>query len=705
MLKRLLGREARIPRRMPPGAAGLIRFPGDERFPEIGDERVLVDALAWRRQGPGAERGARDLTSRTAGPPIRNVVLVSHCDFTGNSALHVHAIASELHRRGLSPAIAVPDHAESVDDIGRPPFPVLTYAEVLTDALRFPDGRGPDLVHAFSPRELVREVTIELLRLHDCRYVLHLEDNDEVVLSGELGGADAATLRALPLTVLDRIVQSRQAHPLRAARFLERASGCTVLIDRLLELVPAGVPSTVVQAGFDEAVLSPCRPREEVRAELGLEPDELAIVYTGTIHSLNRDEMRSLYEAVASLRRDGRRVVLVKTGSGSDVAAAFPSLGAGIRDLGLVPRSSIPEILAAADILVQPGGPSLFNDYRFPAKLPEYLVSGRPVVLPRTNVGLELRDGEEALLLDRGDATEISAAVARLADDADLRSRLGVAGRAFAMRELRWAASVDRLEELFAELVADGRPASPAWALDGADPPARLLAIVPDVPTEAEAQALRANGIYGLCLETAAILDLPAPLTFGFPFCLSLDDAAPELVRAAGAAFASPGYIRIDGAPLLFGGEGVDADRLTEAPVHLARRESPEQVRLGRGASSGVEPVSSGEGGYAAVMRERLAAALPGHSWFRALVPPTDPGDAPVYEAWLRKLLLQTALRAPGQPPFLVVDAAAVWSDPARREAWLEATRSGLRDGVRQFYASQRLAVSAAEAERILGAT
>ena len=173
------------------------------------------------------------------------------------------------------------------------------------------------------------ELTVELVRRHGCRYVVHLEDNDEVVLSGELGGAEIANLQALPLPVLDRIILPRQSHPLRAARFLERAAGITVLIERLLELVPNGVPAAVIHAGFDEAVLSPARLREQVRDELGLEPDDLAIVYTGNVHALNRDEMSDLYAAIALLRSRGERAVLVKTGWGSGVAATFPPLGDG----------------------------------------------------------------------------------------------------------------------------------------------------------------------------------------------------------------------------------------------------------------------------------------------------------------------------------------------------------------------------------------
>jgi len=654
-LKRALGREIRIPVARAPDPSALIAYPGEDDLPEeIRDVRLLMDALAWRPrtlESPG--RGER-LTQPPPEPlaafsseaaELVNIVFVSHCDFTGNSALHVYAIACEVHRRGRSPLIAVPDHAESVDDVGRPPFPVLTFAEVLAGDLRFPNGRGPDLVYAFTPRELVRELTVELVRKHGCRYIVHLEDDDEVVLSAELGGVDVAALRRLPLPELDRIIRPRQAHPLRAARFLEQAAGVTVLLVRLLELVPPGPPAAVVRAGFDEAVLAPRRPRDEVRADLGLETHDFVIGYTGNIHSVNVEEMRSLYAAVAQLRRDGQRVVLVKTGWGSPVAAAFgfPALGAGLRDLGWVPRGSVPEILAAADALVQPGGPGPFNDFRFPSKLPEYLASGRPVVLPRTNVGLELRDGQEALLLERGDATEIAAAITRLAADPALRAVLGEGGRAFAMRELRWSASVDRLDELLHEIEARRTRPAPAWALDGADPPVKLVAVVPAAPLGTDARVLREHGIYGFCLDRGAPL---------------------EIERDSGMAVRN----------------GLVEPSAVEDPLISAQLSTD-------------------------VMWERLAAPIPNRPWFRSLAAPRGPAAASIYEVWLRKLVLQTALRAPGQEPFVFLDVSTVWDVPPQREAWLTATRSAMREGIRQFYSCQHLTVSSDEADLILRMT
>jgi glycosyltransferase involved in cell wall biosynthesis len=352
------------------------------------------------------------------------VLLVSHCDFTGNSALHVYAIACELERRGLSPAIAVPVNARGVADLGSPSFPVLSYRHVRKGRLRFADGRGIDLVHAFTPRAHVRGLVDELVRGGGFPFVVHMEDNEDAIVGGNVD-------------------------PLRAEDFLERASGVTVVIDRLLERKPATLPGVVVWPGFDETVLSPARPREAVRTALGLGPEQLALVYTGNVHETNLAEMRSLYAAVGLLRERGLPAVLVKTGWNFVHRSSLPRLGDGLHDLGWVARAHVPELLAAADVLVQPGRPDAFNDYRFPSKLPEFLASGKPVVLPRTNIGLHLEDGADALLLARGDPEEICEKVALLAEDPELRRTIGERGRAFAVRELRWSRVGGQVAELY----------------------------------------------------------------------------------------------------------------------------------------------------------------------------------------------------------------------------------------------------------------
>jgi len=58
---------------------------------------------------------------------------------------------------------------------------------------------------------------------------------------------------------------------------------------------------------------------------------------------------------------------------------------------------------------------------------------GRPLVLPKTNIGLLMHDRVNALLMQRGDAAEISECVEALLSDPILANRMGQAGRSFAI--------------------------------------------------------------------------------------------------------------------------------------------------------------------------------------------------------------------------------------------------------------------------------
>jgi glycosyltransferase involved in cell wall biosynthesis len=115
-----------------------------------------------------------------------------------------------------------------------------------------------------------------------------------------------------------------------------------------------------------------------------------------------------------------------------------------------------------ADALVQPGRSGPFNDYRFPSKLPEFLATGRPVILPHANIGRYLRDEEECILLNNGDGLEIAAAIELLLGDPELRERVGRGGRAFATANFSWRRSARRLELLYERALERRGPNAPA---------------------------------------------------------------------------------------------------------------------------------------------------------------------------------------------------------------------------------------------------
>jgi glycosyltransferase involved in cell wall biosynthesis/SAM-dependent methyltransferase len=379
-----------------------------------------------------------------------NVLFVNYYDFTSNSAIHLFNLANELDHAGVSSAVAVTDNPAGVDLIGAPRFQALDFREARRGGLRFPDGGPPALVHAWTPREVVRELVLELSAHYGCPYVVHLEDNEEVITADTLG-LTLEQLHASSSADLDGSVPPTVAHPQRMRSFLAGAAGLTVIIDRLLEFQPDGIPSEVVWPAYEPDLFTTDPPEPELRRRLGIADGESVLVYAGNAHNSNADELRSLYLAVAAVNRAGRPLKLVRLGRDyvQFVERELKSLERHVVRVPFQQRSEVPRYLRLADVLVQPGRPDGFNDYRFPSKLPEFFATGRPVVLPATNIGRFVVDGEEAVLLRRGDALEIAEVVERLLDDGDLRLRLGRGARAFAERSFSWSASAEKLRLLY----------------------------------------------------------------------------------------------------------------------------------------------------------------------------------------------------------------------------------------------------------------
>jgi glycosyltransferase involved in cell wall biosynthesis len=88
-------------------------------------------------------------------------------------------------------------------------------------------------------------------------------------------------------------------------------------------------------------------------------------------------------------------------------------------------------------------------------KVLDGLAGGRAMVTTAAGAeGIDLRDGEHALVADGADA--FTAATVRLLRDADLRARLGAAARRLAEEHYDWAALGDRLERALVALAGTG---------------------------------------------------------------------------------------------------------------------------------------------------------------------------------------------------------------------------------------------------------
>jgi glycosyltransferase involved in cell wall biosynthesis len=193
---------------------------------------------------------------------------------------------------------------------------------------------------------------------------------------------------------------------------------------------------------------------------LGVPLNSTVLCYTGNVTTANAGEVRSLYLAIGLLNRMGIPAVLVRAGTDycDFLEGARSLIMANVIECGFVGRAAVAKLMAMADVLVQPGRPDPFNDYRFPSKLPEFFAMGKPVVLPATNIGLALKHMEQALVLPCVDAVAIVESVRLLRGNAGLRARLSAAGLQFATDRLRWEVSAAKLKAFYEETLT--RPIS-----------------------------------------------------------------------------------------------------------------------------------------------------------------------------------------------------------------------------------------------------
>lgn len=393
---------------------------------------------------------------------MSNILFVLYHDFSANSAVHVHNFANQLAALGHSTAVAIPEGEDGGQALGDQDYTVHRFRQVEGNwPLVFPDGRPPDIVHAWTPRENVRLFCEKLAGFCEFSLFVHLEDNEELILEVNLG-------TSFEKLALSRSVEipANLSHPRNYRAFIAAAAGVTMIMDRLDRFVPPEIPKLVLWPGADQSLFLP-RPRDPERLEqLGIPAGTVVLCYTGNVHSANSRDVRSLYLAAAILDREGTPARLIRTGRDF-----CPFLGPDEEwawrvsvDLGHVSYQEIPGILSLADVLVQPGADNAFNEFRLPGKLPEFFAMGRPVIIPRTNVGRFARHGEEAWIMDKVDALAIVEAVLELRANHDLGERLSAGALAFCRKHFDWKKNAGTLAEFYRETAPREEQANAAAA-------------------------------------------------------------------------------------------------------------------------------------------------------------------------------------------------------------------------------------------------
>lgn len=390
-----------------------------------------------------------------------NLIFLNYGLLNSNSGGHVAHFANALAGQGHKVCVIGAGPPESVRDFGEPQFDVVPMEDCMGDDLPAEllafAAQENALLHAWTPRRNVVALTETLIAQTGIRHVVHLEDNEEVLLAENIG-CRLGDVRAMDADTLAARVPQHLTHPHEARAFMERARGVSVIVERLTEHCPPGIPTHVLEPGVDETVFAPdldAGDRARLRRALYIEDEAFVLFYHGNMHAANKDEVFSLYTAVLILRRRGYDVRLIRAGRDfvADMDPSFDYLnGDWVINLGFLDRARLIEVAKLADAYVQPGAPGLFNDYRLPSKLPEFLALGRPVLLPKTNIGLKMQDGVDGILLTRGDGVDIADHLQKLLEAPEKAKTLGEAGRRFAMNTLNWQRNAAKLSAFYQSL-------------------------------------------------------------------------------------------------------------------------------------------------------------------------------------------------------------------------------------------------------------
>jgi len=272
-----------------------------------------------------------------------------------------------------------------------------------------------DLVLATSPQIFTGLAGLALARLRRVPFVLEVRDlwPESIVSVGALP-ARHPVIRGLELL---------------EHRLYRSAAGIVSVTDSFVDhFLAHGVDRSriaVIKNGADLDLFDPETPPAPLRADLGLAPDALIVLFCGTIGMAH--DVGLLARAAAIAPPDLKtHFVIVGDGAGrAQLAAEIAALGVGDRVhlLPAVPRREVPGLLAAADLsaVVLRDSPTFAGV--LPSKIFEAMAMRTPILLGvRGEAQALVAAAHAGIAFTPGDPTALLATLRALAD-------LGLAGR------------------------------------------------------------------------------------------------------------------------------------------------------------------------------------------------------------------------------------------------------------------------------------
>jgi glycosyltransferase involved in cell wall biosynthesis len=309
---------------------------------------------------------------------------------------------------------------------------------------------GFDVIHLHYPFIFGSELTL-LGRLRARRRAQALLIHYKNRLVGERGrralfAAYEHTLAPLLIRAADRICVLSDDHA-NSVPYLRRAGERDPA--KLVEM-PNGVDTELFKPGDGDAGL---------RERLGISTDAVVAAFVATLDRAHHFKRVDL--AIDGLARLGDdRVHLVVAGGGELLdgfrsRAAAATIADRVHFLGAVPHAELPAVLRAADLFLLTTEPP----ESFGIVLIEAMACGLPAIATDyPGVRAVIDEGQNGLLVRRGDADAVAAALSELVDAGpEGRRALGEAGRRKAMAEWSWPRLIERMNAAYAAAIAARR--------------------------------------------------------------------------------------------------------------------------------------------------------------------------------------------------------------------------------------------------------
>ena len=224
------------------------------------------------------------------------------------------------------------------------------------------------------------------------------------------------------------------------------------------DLVEKGIPEEKMMAfplGVNVKHLSPNISGTYIREKLELN-NSLTLIYIGTMEKIRGLDF--LLRALVVVKKEIPGIKLLMVGDGGDrtrLEKLAQSLGMkeNVIFTGQVPRSQVPEYIAAADVGVSPIPPLPIYQVSSPTKPIEYMGMGRPVI------GNDIPDQKEVInnsgggICVRYDEEEFAEAIIELLNNPKKAEEMGEKGRKWVVRNRSYEILANNLEQRYYELL------------------------------------------------------------------------------------------------------------------------------------------------------------------------------------------------------------------------------------------------------------